>query len=146
MSHADESRTADSLSPIAVIRRYFLSPLLLRTLLPGRMGLPRTVALGSLCFNKPQCIWRFSLLLPGARISTPHPIVRALSHFIVIVFPSESHNSLFCFIDLCLVQLTGGPISFTLIKGRNCSLSGKSPGLNKAPEVGIPGRKSVCQF
>lgn len=101
MSHADESRTADSLSPIAVIRRYFLSPPLLRTLLPGRMGLPRTVALGSLCFNKPQCIWRFSPLLPGARISTPHPIVRALSHF--IVFPSESHNSLFRFIDLCFL-------------------------------------------
>lgn len=138
MSHAYKTRTADSLSPTVITGPFFLSPQPLRTLLPGRMGLPSPTALGILrvLINHnvsggfPPCFW-----VPGSHhhIPLPQPFLILLS------FPLKATT--LCFIDLCLVPRTGGPISFTLIKGQN-SLSGISPGLNKAPE--IPSRKSGC--
>ena len=142
------ARPADSLSPGVTIRptssHLITSPAAEDTSAWWDGAAKHCCTWESRCSNKPQCVWRFSSLLPGASNSIPHPTAPAFSHF--IIFPSESYNSLFCLIDLCLLQLTGGPISFTLIKEWNCSWFGLSPGLKETPEVGTPSWKSGCQY
>lgn len=113
VSHADKARPADSLSPVAVIRPCFLPPQLPRRLLPGGMGLPSAVALGRLGVLTNHNV--FGGFLPYFQVPVSQHHIPLPQPFLILLSFLLKATTL-CFIDLCLVQLTGGPISFALIK------------------------------
>lgn len=84
VSHAETAGPADFLSPVEIIRSYFLPPQLLRTLLPGGMGLPSTVVLGRLSVLMNHNVFGGSLLyflvpISQYHIPLPQPFLILLS-------------------------------------------------------------------
>ena len=97
-------------------------------------------------FNKLQCVggggWGDgSSLLPGAgshlHVPLPQPFLLLLS--------SPLKATPLCFIDLCLVQRTGGPISLCSLEGEIAACLEHLLALTRHQRQIISSRKSACQ-